>query len=186
MPANTLAEDMKMSKKTKAYNPEYEKDRKQRPISFSTVDVVESRLLEMIKRFKYGVYIKNILSNLTEEEVEQISKGNFDVVPSSLIKQTDQTINHSPSQSVTVSDLTDIELLEELSKRKLLPEVNESHSTNNGNSFDDVLIKRANHFNQKRHTGTISNKTLEDGSIEVQYDDGTTVIIDPEYAYQND
>jgi hypothetical protein len=170
-----------------SYNPKYEKNRKQKPISFSLTDEVESRLIDLIAQFEFGTYLKGILAKLSTAEQKRIIGGDFLTIPLSLIKHNIAASGKNITHFFTIKDavqhfdqdelashLSDDALLKELANRNLVREEPTYTATE---PYSVSEVSKTNKIQFGMNGMPVVN---EFGTIEIQQEDGTTIFLEPE------
>lgn len=181
-----MSEQRSTEKKPKpTYNPEYEKKRKQKPMSFSYNDPVQVRLLDFIEKFEYGTYFKRVLEMLSTSEQERIIKGDFLTIPLEHLKHNITASGKNVSHFFSVNDavkhfdhdeiasqLSDDALLKELANRNLVADKKETVPY----PVSHAIHPASQLFRSTNQTPVVN----EFGTIEITQEDGTKIFLEPE------
>lgn len=189
-----MAEDKIMTdsksaiKSTKiTYNPKYEENRKQKPMSFSLNNPTQARLLDFIEKFQYGKYFKSFLSKLSTDEQQRIISGDFLTIPLDLLQHNIAASGKNITHFFTINDavkhfdqeeiarnLTDDALLKELANRNLVSDNKKDTAYSVSHAIQPVSQYFASSNTMKMPV------VNEFGTIEIQQEDGTTIFLEPE------
>lgn len=167
------------------YLPKYEKNRKQKPMSFSLKDAVQVRLLELISKFEYSKYFRTFLEHLSTDEQNRVIGGDFLTIPLELFEHNLKSSGKNITNFFTINDvvrhfdqdelahhLTDEVLLREVANRKLNSAIAEPLV---------MGIQQQNHHHPQINLGSSGIPVVNEfGLIEMKDEDGSTIFLEPE------